>query len=87
MPFYVRIGDHMQPRYGKNYCIVPGLDSGVVTVEILFQQQVLPAEFFGIPVAGNGGQGFLLVKQNETYKLYDMARKTYLDPIKKTKHK
>ena len=83
MPFYVRIGDKMQPRYGKNYSIVPKLPAGPVTIEILFQQNAYPAQTYTIDVPANGNRGFLLNKHNNTYDLYDLTTHTYLTTDKK----
>ena len=83
MPFYVRIGDKMQPRYGKNYSIIPKLPAGPVTIEILFQQNAYPAQVYTIDVPANGNRGFLLNKHNNTYELYDLSTHTYLTTDKK----
>ena len=79
MPFYVKVDDKMMPRYGKNYCIIPGLHAGVVHIEILFEQNKLPAEKFDIKVPENGYRALLLDKRNDSYILYDLQKKKYLD--------
>jgi len=78
----------MLPRYGKNYSIVSQLAPGSITLEILFQQNVFPAEKFNIQVPENGGRGFLLTKREEKnqaqgnyYVLYDLQKKIYLEPL------
>jgi hypothetical protein len=79
IPFYVKVEGKMQPRYGKNYCIIPQLKAGKVNIEILFQQNILPPQSFTIDVPENGYRGFLLDKQKEGYALYDLQTKKYLD--------
>ena len=79
-PFYVKLDGQMQPRYGKNHCIVPMLKAGPVGIEILFQQNEYPAEKFTIDVPGSGPVGFLLDKQDSGYVLYDLKKKNYLKP-------
>lgn len=54
-PFYVKFEDEMMPRYGKNYCIISQLAPGPVKVQILFQQNIYPAQTFTIQVPENGG--------------------------------
>ena len=72
----------MVSRYGKDYCIIPKLNAGLVNIEILFQQNILPTEEFTINVPANGYRGFLLDKQQGSYALYDLQKKKYLDPKK-----
>ncbi len=74
-PFYVKIDGKMQPRYGKNYCIIPKLHAGELKLEILFQQNVFPAQTFTITVPEAGGIGYLLDKQGSEYVLYDFESK------------
>jgi len=82
MPFYVRIGDKMQPRYGKNYSIIPKLAAGPVTIEILFQQNAYPAQVYTIDVPANGNRGFMLNKHNDVYDLYDLSTQRYVSEQK-----
>ncbi len=82
-PFYVKLNGVMQPRFGKNYCIIPKLLAGSVTIEILFQQNQFPAETFSLNIPENSSQGFLLDRQDNTYLLYDLATKQYIHPDKK----
>jgi hypothetical protein len=79
-PFYVKLEDAMQPRYGKNYCIIPQLASGPVHIEILFQQNAFPAEKFTVLIPEGGSRGFLLVKKDSSYALYDLQQGFYLSP-------
>ncbi len=79
-PFYVKMEGKMQPRYGKNYCIISELTPGTVNIEILFQQNVYPAEKFTIVVPENGARGFLLDKHKDGYALYDLQKKDYIMP-------
>lgn len=78
-PFYVKIEGQMQPRLGKNYCIIPNLAAGVTHLEILFQQNAYPAQKFSVNVPEGGGRGFLLQKVNDRqFALYDMQQGHYL---------
>lgn len=77
-PFYLKLDDAMQARYGKNYCILPQLAPGPLTIEILFQQNIYPAEKFTILIPDGGSRGFLLVKKGEAYELYDLQQGFYL---------
>jgi hypothetical protein len=78
-PFYVKLEDAMQPRYGKNYCILPQLAPGPVHIEILFQQNTFPSQQFTILMPDGGCRGFLLVKKDSTYSLYDLQQGFYLE--------
>jgi hypothetical protein len=80
IPFYVKLEGEMQPRYGKNYCIIPRLAPGPVQIEILFQQNEYPAEKFTIMVPDNGFRGFMLTKKEGVYALYDLQQAFYLSP-------
>lgn len=77
-PFYVKLEGKMMPRYGKNYCILSELSGGPIHIEILFQQNVFPAQKFTINVPENGYRGFLLTKQGGSFALYDIQQKKYL---------
>ena len=77
-PFYVKLEDAMQPRYGKNYCIIPKLAPGPAHLEILFQQNVHPAQKFTVMIPEGGHRGFLLVKLDGGYSLYDLQSGFYL---------
>jgi hypothetical protein len=79
MPFYVKMEGQMMPRYGKNYCILSELAGGIIHIEVLFQQRAYPAQKFTINVPKDGCRGFLLNKQGETYQLYDLQQKKYLE--------
>jgi len=81
-PFYVKMDGVMMPRYGKDYCILSELSPGLKHIEILFQQNVFPAQKFNILVPENGCRGFLLNKQEHGFVLYDLQQKKYLDPTK-----
>lgn len=80
IPFYVKLEGEMQPRYGKNYCIIPRLAPGQVNIEILFQQNQFPAEKFTILVPANGYRGFMLTQKDGAYSLYDLQQGIYLSP-------
>lgn len=74
-PFYVKVEGQMMPRYGKNYFILPNLDEGVMHVEILFQQNIYPAQHFAINVPPAGSRGFLLKKiADQKFGLYDLQQ-------------
>lgn len=77
-PFYVKLEDEMQPRFGKNYCIIPQLAPGPAHIEILFQQNVFPAQKFTVLIPESGSRGFLLVKKEEGFSLYDLQQGFYL---------
>lgn len=79
-PFYVKLEGEMQPRYGKNYCIIPKLAPGEVNIEILFQQNLHPAQKFTILVPANGYRGFMLTLKDGVYALYDLQQAFYLSP-------
>ena len=80
LPFYVKMEGQMQPRYGKNYCIISELNAGVVHLEVLFQQHALPPKKFTVRVPENGFRGFLLSKKDTAYALYDLMQQRYLGP-------
>ncbi len=77
-PFYLRLDGAMQPRYGKNYCILSQLAPGPLQIEILFQQNLFPPEKFNVLIPESGSRGFLLVKKDSTYALYDLQQGFYL---------
>jgi len=77
-PFYVKFEDEMLPRYGKNYCIIPELTPGPIHIQILFQQNVYPAQKFTILVPEGGSRGFLLTRKGESFSLYDIDQQFYL---------
>lgn len=79
-PFYVKLEGEMQPRYGKNYCIIPKLAPGEVNIEILFQQNLHPAQKFTILVPAGGYRGFMLTLKDGVYALYDLQQAFYLSP-------
>ena len=79
-PFYVKTEGKMQPRYGKNHCIISSLTAGKTNIEILFQQNAFPAEQFTIDVPENGYKGYMLDKKENGFALYDLKTKTYLKP-------
>lgn len=79
-PFYVKLEGEMQPRYGKNYCIIPKLAAGEVNIEVLFQQNLHPAQKFTIRVPANGYRGFRLTLKDGVYALYDLQQSFYLSP-------
>jgi hypothetical protein len=80
-PFYVKMEGQMQPRYGKNHCIISDLAAGPLNIEILFQQNAFPAEKFTIEVPENRGMGFMLDKQADGFVLYDLQKKIYIKPV------
>lgn len=82
VPFYVKVNGKMQPRYGKNYCIVSSLTAGAVNIEILFQQNAYPPEQFTIDIGENDARGFLLDKKGGGFALYDLQKKNYLEAKK-----
>ncbi len=77
-PFYVKLEGDMLPRYGKNYCIIPRLEAGVINIDILFQQNAYPAQHFVIKVPENGSRGFYLTLKNNEFSLYDLQQQFYL---------
>ncbi|WP_118975508.1 DUF4476 domain-containing protein [Taibaiella koreensis] len=78
-PFYVKLEGQMQPRLGKNYCIIPNLAAGVSYIEILFQQNAYPPQKFAINVPESGSRGFVLQKVNDRqFALYDIQQKNYI---------
>ncbi|HXS37682.1 MAG TPA: DUF4476 domain-containing protein [Flavipsychrobacter sp.] len=77
-PFYVKMEDQMQPRYGKNYCIISQLAPGPINIQILFQQNAYPPQKYTIVVPEDSYRGFLLVKKGETFSLYDLQQNFYL---------
>ena len=79
-PFYVKLEGKMQPRYGKNYCILSELKPGPVNIEILFQQHEFAPEKFTIEVPENGNRGFMLDKQGGVLALYDLQQKKFVMP-------
>jgi hypothetical protein len=78
-PFYVKMEGQMLPRYGKNYCIISELIPGPIHIEILFQQRVFPSQKFTINVPENGYRGFLLNRQGDSFGLYDLQQKKYIE--------
>lgn len=78
-PFYVKLEGQMLPRLGKNYCIIPNLDTGIIHVQILFQQNAYPEQEFTIRVPEAGARGFALQKINDRqFALYDLQSGNYL---------
>lgn len=77
-PFYVKLEDEMQPRYGKNYSIISKLAPGAINVEILFQQNIYPPQKFVIRVPENGYRGFILSQKGNNFSLYDIQQRFYL---------
>lgn len=80
VPFYIKFEDQMLPRYGKNYNIIPQLAPGAVNIQVLFQQNMYPAQKFTIVVPEDGFRGFLLMQKNGSFALYDIHQKFYLYP-------
>lgn len=70
----------MLPRYGKNYNIIPQLAPGAVNIQVLFQQNMYPAQKFTIVVPEDGFRGFLLLQKNGSFALYDIHQQFYLYP-------
>jgi hypothetical protein len=68
----------MQPRYGKNYAIIPELLPGIANIELLFQQNVFPAQKFAIRVPEGGERGFLVIEKEGKISLYDVDHAFYL---------
>lgn len=79
-PFYVKVEDAMQPRFGKNYCIIPQLAAGATHIEILFQQNIFPAQKFTVIIPDGGSRGFLLIKRDAGFALYDLKTGAYIAP-------
>jgi len=79
-PFYVKLEDTMQARYGKDYCIIPKLASGPAHIAILFQQNAFPPLQFTILMPESGSRGFMLVKKEDSFMLYDLQQDFYLLP-------
>ncbi len=77
-PFYVKFEDEMLPRYGKNYSIISQLAPGPIKIQILFQQNIYPAQSFTIQVPENGTRGFLLTQKGDAFSLYDIQQQFYL---------
>lgn len=77
-PFYVKLEDEMQPRYGKNYSIISRLAPGAINIEILFQQNIYPSQKFTIRVPENSYRGFLLSHKGNAFSLYDIQQQFYL---------
>ena len=77
-PFYVKLEGEMQPRYGKNYCILPELAPGPIHLEILFQQNAYPAQQFTVLIPENSSRGFLLTQKEGVFSLYDLQQQFYL---------
>ncbi len=77
-PFYVKFEGEMMERYGKNYSIISDLAPGPINIEVLFQQNVFPAQKFVVNVPENGFRGFLLMKKGDNFSLYDIHRQTYV---------
>ncbi len=78
-PFYVKLEGQMMPRLGKNYCIIPNLDTGIIHVQILFQQNAYPEQEFTIRVPEAGARGFALQKINDRqFALYDLQSGKFL---------
>ncbi|MBA3827407.1 MAG: DUF4476 domain-containing protein [Taibaiella sp.] len=78
-PFYVKLEDQMQQRYGKNYSIISQLAPGPIHIDILFQQNVYPAEKFIIDVPENGYRGFLITRKDNKCRLYDLQKQAYVE--------
>lgn len=77
-PIYVKLEDGMQPRFGKNYCIIPQMAPGPAHIEILFQQNAYPPQKFTVLMPQAGSRGFLLTHQADTWMLYDLQQGFYL---------
>jgi hypothetical protein len=80
IPFYVKVDGEMQPRYGKNYCILSKLAPGPLQIEVLFQQNEYPPEKFTVLVPEYGSRGFMLTRKDGVYALYDLQQGFYLSP-------
>ena len=77
-PFYVKLEEGMQPRYGKNYCILSRLAPGPAHIEILFQQNAFPPQQFVIQVPERGSREFMIVRRDGAFSLYDLQQGFYL---------
>ncbi len=77
-PIYVKMEDEMQPRYGKNYCIISQLAPGPVHIQVLFQQNVYPPQNFLIQVPENSYRGFIVTHKGDDFALYDLQQKIYI---------
>lgn len=78
LPIYVKLEGKMLPRYGKSYCIIPNLEAGNIQIEILFQQNIHPAQKFTVQVPPSGHRGFYVVKRDDGFFLYDLQQAFYL---------
>ncbi len=78
IPFYVKLEGEMLPRYGKNYAIISRLEPGIISLEILFQQNTYPPHTFRINVPENSNRSFLLTKRTEGFSLFDLQQGFYL---------
>ncbi len=83
-PFYVKLEEGMQPRYGKNYCILSRLSPGPAHIEILFQQNAFPPQQFIIQVPERGSREFMIVRRDGVFNLYDLQQQFYLPAGNKT---
>lgn len=79
-PFYIKLEDQMMPRYGKNYSILPQLAAGPVKIQVLFQQNKYLPQSYTITVPENSFRGFLLVKKEDVFTLYDIHQQFYIYP-------
>ncbi len=77
-PIYVKMEDEMQPRYGKNYCIISQLAPGPVHIQVLFQQNIYPPQNFLIQVPENSYRGFIVTHKGDDFALYDLQQKIYI---------
>jgi len=77
-PFYVKMEDEMQPRYGKNYCIISQLVTGIIHIQVLFQQNAYPPQKYTLRVPDNGYRGFILTRKGNTFSLYDIQQQFYI---------
>jgi hypothetical protein len=78
IPFYVKLNGEMQPRYGKNYCILPQLEEGTIKLEIFFQQNAYPAQQFTVKIPANSYRAFMLTRRDGAFSLYDLHQHFYL---------
>ncbi len=85
IPFYVRIGKTMCPRYGKNYSLITGLGEGNTQIEILFQQRTYPSVFYTITIHNGDARALYLQKQGENFILKDLKTGYIFTPDKKDK--
>lgn len=77
-PIYVKLDGQMQPRYGKDYCIISRLAPGPLTIQILFEQNKYPAQTFTFFVPENSSRSFMLTRNGGVFFLYDLQRHFYL---------